>query len=160
MPGFVANRLQHALWREAISIVEHGIADAATVDESIRYGFGLRLPILGPLENADMVGLDLTLSIHDYILPHLESARRNHRRFCGRRPRPATSVSRPAAASRSGRRRTSRRRAGAWWSTLWVSPGSWACDGRPDALVLDSVVARGGLASVRIVEACVRIADD
>jgi 3-hydroxybutyryl-CoA dehydrogenase len=74
VPGFVANRLQHALWREAISIVEHGIADAATVDESIRYGFGLRLPILGPLENADMVGLDLTLSIHDYILPHLESS--------------------------------------------------------------------------------------
>ena len=60
VPGFVANRLQHALWREAISIVEHGIADAATVDESIRFGPGLRLPILGPVENADMVGLDLT----------------------------------------------------------------------------------------------------
>jgi len=74
VPGFVANRLQHALWREAVSIVEHGIADAATVDESIRYGFGLRLPVLGPLENADMVGLDLILSIHDYILPHLESS--------------------------------------------------------------------------------------
>jgi 3-hydroxybutyryl-CoA dehydrogenase len=74
VPGFVANRLQHALWREAISIVENGIADAATVDESIRYGFGIRLPILGPMENADMVGLDLTLSIHDYILPHLEAS--------------------------------------------------------------------------------------
>ena len=73
-PGFVANRLQHALWREAISIVEHGIADAATVDECIRFGPGLRLPILGPMENADMVGLDLTLAIHDYILPHLESS--------------------------------------------------------------------------------------
>ena len=48
VPGFVANRLQHALWREAISIVEHGIADAATVDESIRFGPGLRLPILAP----------------------------------------------------------------------------------------------------------------
>jgi 3-hydroxybutyryl-CoA dehydrogenase len=71
-PGFVGNRLQHALWREAISIVEHGIADAATVDECIRYGFGLRLPALGPLENADMVGTDLTLAIHDYILRHLE----------------------------------------------------------------------------------------
>jgi 3-hydroxybutyryl-CoA dehydrogenase len=74
VPGFVANRLQHALWREAISIVEHGIADAATVDESIRYGPGLRLPILAPMENADMVGLDLTLAIHDYILPHLEAS--------------------------------------------------------------------------------------
>ncbi|MCZ7664624.1 MAG: 3-hydroxyacyl-CoA dehydrogenase NAD-binding domain-containing protein [Thermoleophilia bacterium] len=74
VPGFVANRLQHALWREAISIVERGIADAATVDECIRYGFGLRLPVLAPMENADMVGLDLTLSIHDYILPHLEAS--------------------------------------------------------------------------------------
>ena len=74
VPGFVANRLQHALWREAISIVERGIADAETVDESIRYGPGLRLPILAPMENADMVGLDLTLAIHDYILPHLEAS--------------------------------------------------------------------------------------
>jgi 3-hydroxybutyryl-CoA dehydrogenase len=76
VPGFVANRLQHALWREAISIVEHGIADAATVDESIRFGPGLRLPILAPMENSDMVGLDLVYAIHDYILPHLEASPR------------------------------------------------------------------------------------
>jgi len=74
VPGFIANRLQHALWREAISIVEHGIADAATVDEAIKNSFAIRLPVLGPLETADMVGLDLTLSIHDYILKHLESS--------------------------------------------------------------------------------------
>ena len=72
VPGFVGNRLQHALWREAISIVEQGIADPATVDEVIKKGFGIRLPVLGPLENADMVGLDLTLQIHDYILKHIE----------------------------------------------------------------------------------------
>jgi 3-hydroxybutyryl-CoA dehydrogenase len=74
VPGFLANRLQHALWREAISIVERGIADAASVDEAIRLGFGLRLPALGPMENADMVGTDLTLAIHEYILPHIESS--------------------------------------------------------------------------------------
>jgi 3-hydroxybutyryl-CoA dehydrogenase len=73
VPGFVANRLQHALWREAISIVEKGIADAATVDEAIKNGFAIRLPVLGPLENADMVGLDLTLAIHDYVLKNIES---------------------------------------------------------------------------------------
>ncbi len=73
-PGFVANRLQHALWREAISIVENGIADAATVDECVKFGFGLRLPVLGPMENADMVGTDLTLAIHDYILRHIEGS--------------------------------------------------------------------------------------
>jgi 3-hydroxybutyryl-CoA dehydrogenase len=74
VPGFVGNRLQHALWREAISIVERGIADAATVDECIKFGFGLRLPHLGPMENIDMVGTDLTLAIHNYILKHLENS--------------------------------------------------------------------------------------
>jgi 3-hydroxybutyryl-CoA dehydrogenase len=74
VPGFVGNRLQHALWREAISIVDKGIADPETVDEVIKNGFGIRLPVLGPIENADMVGLDLTMAIHDYILKHLESS--------------------------------------------------------------------------------------
>ncbi|MBQ1681230.1 MULTISPECIES: 3-hydroxyacyl-CoA dehydrogenase family protein [Agathobacter] len=71
VPGFIANRMQHALWREAIYIVESGIADAATVDEAVKYAFGLRLPQLGPMENADMVGTDLTYNIHDYILKDL-----------------------------------------------------------------------------------------
>jgi 3-hydroxybutyryl-CoA dehydrogenase len=72
VPGFVGNRLQHALWREAISIVEKGIAEPATVDEVVKFGFGARLPVLGPLESADMIGLDLTLAIHSYILKHIE----------------------------------------------------------------------------------------
>jgi 3-hydroxybutyryl-CoA dehydrogenase len=71
VPGFVANRLQHALWREAIYIVEQGIADAETVDKAIKYSFGLRLPQLPPLVNSDMVGTDLTYNIHDYILKDL-----------------------------------------------------------------------------------------
>jgi 3-hydroxybutyryl-CoA dehydrogenase len=74
VPGFIANRMQHALWREAISIVENGIADAKTVDDAVKYSFGLRLPQLGPLENADMVGTDLTYNIHDYILEDLEDS--------------------------------------------------------------------------------------
>jgi 3-hydroxybutyryl-CoA dehydrogenase len=72
VPGFVGNRLQHALWREAVSIVDQGIADAATVDEVIKNGFGIRLPVLAPLETADMVGLDVTLQIHDYILRSID----------------------------------------------------------------------------------------
>lgn len=76
VPGFVGNRLQHALWREAMSLVDQGIADAATVDEVIKNSFGIRLPVLAPLETADMVGLDLTLQIHDYILRHLDRSTR------------------------------------------------------------------------------------
>jgi len=73
VPGFIGNRLQHALWREAISLVERGICDAATVDSVIKAAFGRRLPVLGPLENADLVGTDLTLAIHKTVLPDLES---------------------------------------------------------------------------------------
>ena len=73
VPGFVGNRLQHALWREAISLVEHGICDAETVDTVIKASFGRRLAVLGPLENADLVGTDLTLAIHRTVLPDIES---------------------------------------------------------------------------------------
>ena len=72
VPGFIANRMQHALWREAISIVERGIADAQTVDDACKYSFGLRLPYLPPLVNSDMVGTQLTYNIHSYVLKDLE----------------------------------------------------------------------------------------
>ena len=73
VPGFVGNRLQHALWREAIALIESGICDAETVDTVIKASFGLRLAVLGPLENADLVGTDLTLAIHQTVLPAIDS---------------------------------------------------------------------------------------
>jgi 3-hydroxybutyryl-CoA dehydrogenase len=72
VPGFIGNRLQHALWREAVSLVEHGICDAETVDTVIKAAFGRRLAVLGPLENADLVGTDLTLAIHKTVLPDID----------------------------------------------------------------------------------------
>jgi 3-hydroxybutyryl-CoA dehydrogenase len=72
VPGFVGNRLQHALWREAISLVENGVCDAATVDLVVKNSFGARLAVLGPLANADLVGTDLTLDIHNQVLADLE----------------------------------------------------------------------------------------
>ena len=71
--GFIGNRLQHALWREAVSLVENGICDAETVDTVIKAAFGRRLAVLGPLENADLVGTDLTLAIHETVLPAIDS---------------------------------------------------------------------------------------
>ena len=73
VPGFIGNRLQHALWREAIALVENGICDAETVDNVIKSAFGRRLAVLGPLENADMVGTDLTLAIYKTVLPDIDS---------------------------------------------------------------------------------------
>jgi 3-hydroxybutyryl-CoA dehydrogenase len=73
VPGFIGNRLQHALWREAIALVENGICDAETVDAVIKASFGQRIAVLGPLENADLVGTDLTLAIHETVLPAIDS---------------------------------------------------------------------------------------
>jgi 3-hydroxybutyryl-CoA dehydrogenase len=72
--GFVGNRLQHALWREAIALVAEGVCDPKTVDDVVKLSFGARLAVLGPIENADLVGLDLTRSIHRYVLPALNAS--------------------------------------------------------------------------------------
>ena len=72
--GFVANRMQHALWREAIALIDEGVCDAKTIDIAVKNSFGLRLPVLGPIENADLVGLDLTQDIHKVILDDLNNA--------------------------------------------------------------------------------------
>ena len=69
--GFIGNRMQHALVREAISIVEQGIASAEDVDAVARLSFGLRLPVTGPLEAMDLAGLDLVLDIQSYLLKSL-----------------------------------------------------------------------------------------
>lgn len=71
VPGFIGNRLLHALWREAISLVEKGIATPKDVDLVARLTFGLRMPVVGPLENMDLVGLDLIEKIHEYLLADL-----------------------------------------------------------------------------------------
>ena len=70
--GFVGNRLQHALWREAVALVAEGICDARTVDTVIKASFGRRLAVLGPLENSDLIGTELTLDIHKTIIPALD----------------------------------------------------------------------------------------
>ncbi|MEM9442741.1 MAG: 3-hydroxyacyl-CoA dehydrogenase NAD-binding domain-containing protein [Pseudomonadota bacterium] len=91
VPGFIGNRLQHALWREAISLVENGVCDAEAVDTVIKSSFGRRLAVLGPLENADLVGTDLTLDIHENVLFDLES-----------RPAPSPYLKRLVADGRLG----------------------------------------------------------
>jgi len=71
VPG---NRLQHALWREAMALIDEGVCEPADIDAIIKNSFGLRLAVLGPLENADLVGLELTADIHKVVLPQLSRA--------------------------------------------------------------------------------------
>lgn len=72
IPGFVGNRLQHAMKREAIALVAAGVCDAETIDVVVREGFGARTAVLGPMEQSDLVGLDLALDIAEVLYAHLD----------------------------------------------------------------------------------------
>ncbi|HHT0125377.1 TPA: 3-hydroxyacyl-CoA dehydrogenase family protein [Raoultella planticola] len=70
-PGFVGNRLQFALLREALHIVHSGIASPEVVDRVMRASLGRRYAMVGPLEAADMTGLATVLDICQHLLPEL-----------------------------------------------------------------------------------------
>lgn len=73
VPGFASNRLQFALLREALHLVEAGIVSARDVDRTLKNGVGFRYPWLGPLETADLGGLDVFHSVAQYLLPALST---------------------------------------------------------------------------------------
>jgi 3-hydroxybutyryl-CoA dehydrogenase len=68
--GFVCSRLQYALFHEAISIVQEGVASPADVDALVRSTFGRRLPFFGPFAVADMAGLDVYLACYASLQSH------------------------------------------------------------------------------------------
>ena len=70
-PGFIANRLQHALLREAAYLVDAGIASPEDVDKALKYSFMPRYTAVGLFEHQDNAGLDLVKKIQDYLLPDL-----------------------------------------------------------------------------------------
>jgi 3-hydroxybutyryl-CoA dehydrogenase len=71
IPGFLANRIQHALSREALKLVERGIATPEDVDNAVRYGFGFRYIAAGPLLQRDHAGLDIHCAAGATIYPDL-----------------------------------------------------------------------------------------
>lgn len=73
-PGFIGNRLQAALFREALAIVAAGIATPQDVDRVVRNGFGRRLAAAGPFEVAALAGLDLWLNVSTRLFPEIASA--------------------------------------------------------------------------------------
>jgi 3-hydroxybutyryl-CoA dehydrogenase len=72
-PGFVGNRLQQALFREALFLVRQGIASAEAIDEVVRLSFGPRLAALGPFTVADFAGLDVYASLARTVWPTLST---------------------------------------------------------------------------------------
>jgi 3-hydroxybutyryl-CoA dehydrogenase len=70
-PGFIGNRLQFAAFREALHIVDEGIASVEDVDRAMRYGPGFRYPVIGPLQTGDLGGLDTFYYISSYLFESL-----------------------------------------------------------------------------------------
>lgn len=73
VPGFIANRLQHALMRECFHLLDSGVADAETIDTVTRYSLGVRLALIGPFLQRDSNGLDTHANIASYLYADLAS---------------------------------------------------------------------------------------
>ena len=71
LPGFLANRIQHALMREAFSIIDSGLATPEDVDAAVRFGFGFRYVAAGPILQKELSGLDTQLAAATAIYPSL-----------------------------------------------------------------------------------------
>ncbi len=91
VPGFIGNRLMHAMWREALAMLDAGVCSAEDIDRVVKWTFALRLPALGPLENMDLVGLGLVESVQRYLLPDLAT-----------NPQPATALTQRLRDGESG----------------------------------------------------------
>jgi 3-hydroxybutyryl-CoA dehydrogenase len=75
VPGFLFNRLQFALYREALHCLEAGVATAEDIDLVVKAGYGFRLPVLGPLETSDFGGLDTFYRISQNLFPDLSDVK-------------------------------------------------------------------------------------
>ena len=116
VPGFIGNRLQHALWRQAFELVDAGVCDADDIDTVIKASFGRRLAVLGPMENADLVGSSSRWPSTTTSCPR--STRPPSRRAgCASGSTRATWGWPPGAAGARGRRSRPRRRGGGCSST-------------------------------------------
>lgn len=74
VPGFIANRIQHAIYREAIHMVQAGISDPADIDLALKYSFMPRYTSIGVFEHMDNAGLDMIDSIHSYLFADLDTS--------------------------------------------------------------------------------------
>ena len=75
LPGQLANRILQAVIREASNIVEIGLASPEDVDTAVKMGMGIRLPVWGPLEHVDAVGVDLCSKVQNNVLPEISASK-------------------------------------------------------------------------------------
>lgn len=83
VPGFIGNRLQYALFREAQSLLDNGVATKEDIDAAVTYSIGRRYPITGPLMTADMGGLDVFSAISNYLFEDLSKVEQSGKVLTG-----------------------------------------------------------------------------
>ena len=74
VPGFLGNRMQYALMREAIALLNDGVASAEDIDMMVKAGIGFKFPVMGPLETIDMAGLDIFNRVGQYLYGKLDQS--------------------------------------------------------------------------------------
>lgn len=74
IPGFLGNRMQYALMREAVYLLEEKVASAEDIDTMVKAGFGFKFPVIGPLETIDMAGMDIFYNVSKYLYKELDSS--------------------------------------------------------------------------------------
>jgi 5-formyl-3-hydroxy-2-methylpyridine 4-carboxylic acid 5-dehydrogenase len=75
VPGFVHNRLLYAILREAVSLVEKGVVSPEELDKCFKWGLGLKLAVIGPMELLDVAGLDIYQAVAGYLNADLDASR-------------------------------------------------------------------------------------
>ncbi len=76
VPGFVHNRLLYAVLREAVSLVEKGVVSPEELDKCFKWGLGLKLAVIGPMELLDVAGLDVYAAVAGYLNADLDNIAR------------------------------------------------------------------------------------
>lgn len=76
VPGMIINRIQHAMYREIYHLIDTGVATPVDIDRAVRFGFGLRYPIIGPVMSRDIHGLPVHLAVARQLYPTLHNGRK------------------------------------------------------------------------------------
>jgi 3-hydroxyacyl-CoA dehydrogenase len=74
VPGFVENRILYAIMREALHLLDEGVASAEAIDTITKWGIGYKLAVIGPLELLDVAGLDIYTAVASYLNKDLSNA--------------------------------------------------------------------------------------
>lgn len=79
IPGFLGNRMQYALMREAVHLLEEKVASAEDIDTMVKAGFGFKFPVIGPLETIDMAGMDIFYNVSQYLYKELDFSKQSQK---------------------------------------------------------------------------------